>query len=101
MIICTGRTEEEQAEAVRTGHSKVARSKHQDGLAIDICPYDQFLIHGPDKLQWSTSDPVWKTIGEIGMGLGLRWGGTFAPLDKNGLGWDPGHFELGEKHGIV
>jgi hypothetical protein len=96
LIINTLRTQAEQDEAIRTGHSKVARSKHQDGLAIDICPIEQFLIHKSNKLQWDINDPVWKQIGEIGQKLGLRWGGTFKPLNQNGLGWDPGHFEYVE-----
>ena len=93
MIICTGRTDAEQAEAVRTGHSRVTRSKHQDGLAIDICPYGQYLIHGEAKLMWDVGDPVWKKLGEMGEKLGMRWGGRFTPLNKDGVGWDPGHFE--------
>ena len=44
-IVCTGRTQREQDEAVASGHSKVRHSKHQDGIAIDICPYRQFIIH--------------------------------------------------------
>lgn len=94
IIVNTLRTQLEQDEAIRTGHSKVVHSKHQDGLAIDICPISQYMVHGPTKLQWDTTDPIWKQIGQIGEKLGLRWGGRFAPLDKNGLGWDPGHFEM-------
>jgi hypothetical protein len=93
MIAATGRTAEEQAEAVRTGHSKVEHSRHQDGEAIDVVPYEQFNLHGADKLRWDGADPVWKTLGRIGQDLGLRWGGTFKPLNSVGIGWDPGHFE--------
>lgn len=97
LIINTLRTAEEQAEAVRTGHSKVARSKHQDGLAIDVCPLETFQLHGPDKLQWDTKDPVWKKLGELGESVGMRWGGRFTPLNTRGIGWDPGHFEFKER----
>lgn len=93
LITFTGRTAAEQAIAFASGASKVQYSKHQDGDAIDICPYDQYLLHGEDKLQWNTEDPIWKQIGAIGEGLGLRWGGRFKPLNKAGIGWDPGHFE--------
>lgn len=96
LIVCTGRTAEEQAEAVRTGHSKVLRSRHQDGMAIDLVPYSQYDLHGPDKLLWDLRGDVWWTMGDIGQALGLRWGGTFRPLNDQGLGWDPGHFELPE-----
>lgn len=97
MIVNTGRTPEEQAHAVATGHSTVAHSKHEDGLAIDICPFSQWELHGPDKLRWDTSDPVWLKIGAVGEALGLRWGGRFhsksRPLNSIGVGWDAGHFE--------
>jgi hypothetical protein len=94
LITSTLRTAAEQADAVRTGHSQVAHSKHQDGDAIDVVPYAQFLLKGDDKLQWDTGDPVWLKIGAIAEGLGLRWGGRFRPLNRMGIGWDPGHAEF-------
>jgi peptidoglycan L-alanyl-D-glutamate endopeptidase CwlK len=99
MIVCTGRTAEEQAQAVRTGHSKVEHSRHQDGEAIDVAPYSEYYLHGADKLQWDGNDPIWQRLGQIGEDLGLRWGGRFHPLNASGVGWDPGHFEYpsGEK----
>lgn len=93
LVVCTTRSAEEQAAAVASGHSRVQRSKHQDGLAIDLVPYAEYQLHGADKLRWSTVDPVWARIGAIGEALGLRWGGRFRPLGRNGIGWDPGHFE--------
>lgn len=95
MIVCTGRTQAEQDAAVASGHSKVAHSRHQDGMAIDVCPFDVYMLHGADKLKWDGTDPVWKRIGEIGkLDLSLRWGGDFHPLNAVGVGWDPGHFEV-------
>lgn len=97
MIINTLRTDAEQAEALRTGHSTVPRSKHQDGLAIDLCPYETWALFGPDKLKWTVdaqSAPTWMLIGQVGESLGLRWGGRFKPLDRFGIGWDSGHLEL-------
>ena len=93
MIVSTLRTAAEQAEAVRTGHSKVKHSKHQDGDAIDVVPYSQYAIHGDNKLLWDTTDPIWLKIGAIGESVGMRWGGRFPPLNTIGVGWDPGHFE--------
>jgi hypothetical protein len=93
LITCTGRTSEEQAAAITGGFSRVVRSTHQDGDALDIAPFDQYLLHGPDKLQYDATDPVWKTVGQIAQDLGLRWGGTFTPLNRAGIGWDPGHVE--------
>jgi hypothetical protein len=86
MIVDTLRTPAEHAENVRKGVSWTTRSKHLDGLAIDLAPYDQYALHGPDKLQWDGRDPVWQRIGAIGERLGLRWGGRWRQKDL-------GHFE--------
>lgn len=93
LITGTGRTAAEQAAYLAAGTSRVVRSRHQDGLAMDVCPYDQYQLHGTDKLQWDGVDPIWMKIGQIGEALGLRWGGRFKPLNTVGVGWDPGHFE--------
>lgn len=87
MIIETLRTEEQHQEDIASGHSWVVHSKHQDGLAIDICPYYQYMEHGDDKLQWDSSDPIWQSIGLIGEDLDLTWGGRWQQKDM-------GHFEL-------
>lgn len=92
-IVNTRRTAAEQAAAVARHVSWVAHSKHEDGLAIDVAPYEIWALHGDDKLQWNTSDPVWLAIGKIGEALGLRWGGRFKPINTAGIGIDPGHFE--------
>lgn len=89
MIINTRRTAEEQAAAVASGHSWVDRSKHQDGLAMDVCPYEQFSLHGPDKLQWDAKDPIWQDIGAIGERLDLRWGGRWTKKDMGHFEWVP------------
>jgi hypothetical protein len=93
LIVNTRRTAAEQAAAIARHVSWVAHSLHQDGLAIDVAPYDVYALHGDDKLQWNTNDPVWLTIGAIGEALGLRWGGRFHPINTAGIGMDPGHFE--------
>lgn len=86
MIVNTRRTPLEQAANLANGVSWIAHSKHLDGLAIDICPYDTFLLHGANKLEWDTKDPVWERIGRIGEALGLGWGGRWKQRDC-------GHFE--------
>ena len=91
MIVDTLRTPEEQAANVKKGVSWTLRSKHLTGDAIDICPYETYALHGPDKLQWDGADPVWKRLGVIGESLGLKWG-----VVKNGQQIDPGHFEYRE-----
>lgn len=94
LIVCTGRTASEQAAAVARGASKVARSRHQDGMAIDVVPFALYQLRGPDKLQWG-NDPAWKVIGQIAESLGLRWGGRFGEsAPGTGDGWDPGHVEV-------
>ena len=87
MIIDTLRTEEEHKANLLKGVSWIKRSKHMDGLAIDICPYSIWQLNGPDKLQWNANDPIWQKIGEIGESLGLTWGGRWPQKDL-------GHFEL-------
>lgn len=86
LIINTKRTMEEHNANVANGRSWTTRSKHCDGLAIDICPYDTFKLVGEDKLRWDANDPIWKKIGEIGEQCGLGWGGRWAHRDM-------GHFE--------
>lgn len=86
-IINTLRTDEEQAAAIVSGHSWVLRSKHQDGNAIDICPYLVYRIDGEDKLQWDAKYPIWQKMGAVGKSLGLIWGGDWTQKDM-------GHFEL-------
>jgi peptidoglycan L-alanyl-D-glutamate endopeptidase CwlK len=86
MIIDTLRTPEEHAANVARGVSWTTRSKHLVGLAIDLCPYDVYLLDGADKLQWKASHPVWQEMGAIGEALGLRWGGRWQQQDM-------GHFE--------
>ena len=97
-IVDTLRTPEEHAANLARGVSWTARSKHLDGLAIDVVPYAQFSLHGPDKLEWNADDPAWRIIGKIGEGLGLRWGGRFACTQphihtKRCPKADFGHFE--------
>lgn len=69
------------------GTSSAVRSKHLDGLAIDVCPYLEYSANGPDKLNWDTSAKEWAIMGKIGESLGLRWGGRWKKPH------DPGHFE--------
>lgn len=94
MVIDTLRTREEQEAAIARGESWTHDSKHLVGLAIDVCPYDTFLLHGPDKLKWDTSDPVWQKIISIGEEMGLHSGKNFPKPDL-------GHFELNISAGLT
>ena len=86
MIVETRRTAAQHAANLANGVSWIVHSKHLDGLAIDVCPYTQFDLYGPDKLEWQASAPVWERVGAIGKRLGLRWGGDWQQQDM-------GHFE--------
>ena len=87
LIVDTLRTPAEHATNLANGTSWTVRSKHLDGDAIDVCPFKEWQLNGPDKLQWNSDDPVWQRIGKIGEDLGLRWGGRWTVKDM-------GHFEL-------
>lgn len=92
LIVDTLRTAEEQTQNIKRGVSWTTNSKHlpqqPDGksFAIDIVPYQQFILHGQNKLMWDSFDPVWLKIGEIGESLGMKWGGRWTKRDM-------GHFE--------
>lgn len=92
LIVDTLRTTAEQEENIRKGVSWTKHSKHLPDKtgksnAIDLCPYEMWSLHGPDKLQWNAEDPVWQKIGVMGESLGLTWGGRWKQKDM-------GHFEL-------
>jgi hypothetical protein len=87
MIVDTLRTKAEHEENLRKGTSWTKDSKHLYGLAIDVCPFDQWNLHGPDKLKWDSNDPIWQKIGVIGEKIGLVWGGRWKKKDM-------GHFEM-------
>ena len=104
MIVDTLRTVDEQAKYVKNGTSTTMLSRHlprrlrmtlvqgdpdaEKSDAMDIAPYEIYAMHGSNKLQWNTDDPVWQVIGEIVEAEGLRWGGRWHKP------YDPGHMEL-------
>lgn len=85
VVIETRRTEAQHEEDVKNGVSWVKRSKHQDGLAIDIAPHCLMT-----QKNWAPASPLWVTLGSIGEALGLRWGGRWRQKDM-------GHFEYQDK----
>lgn len=107
MVVQTGRTKAEQAQAIGSGHSRILLSKHlprrmrgilggvddESADAIDLCPWDTYLLAGQDKLHWDDDDSpeakaAFWAIGEEAEKLGLRWGGRWK--DPH----DPGHVEF-------
>lgn len=108
MVVCTGRTPEEQTAALASGHSSVLKSKHlprklrgrgtgqarsdDASDAIDLCPYELYQLVGPDKLQWAPSASpearaAFETICRVAEALGLRSGARWQKPH------DPGHVE--------
>lgn len=86
IIVETRRTLAEHQANLAKGVSWTSHSLHIDGDAIDICPYSQYDLHGPDKLAWDAGDPIWAKIAAIGRSLGLRCGYDWQQKDC-------GHFE--------
>jgi hypothetical protein len=105
-VVDTLRTPAEHERNVAAGVSWTKRSKHLPAVncpacgslpnslggkglahAFDIAPYEQYQLHGPDKVQWSANDPAWAIIGEEIKAVGLRWGGDWKQRDL-------GHGEL-------
>jgi peptidoglycan L-alanyl-D-glutamate endopeptidase CwlK len=69
-------------------------SVHFTGRAIDLVP----LLSREDGSFFVPWDYVayagiWKRMGEIGQGLGLEWGGVWAPLIGGVIGKDPPHYQ--------
>lgn len=102
LIVQTSRTLAEHKINLANGTSATALSKHlprslrgfetgtaddKKADAIDLCPYEIYQLHGPDKLQWDDTDPAWAVIGQVGELLSLRWGGRWKHPH------DPGHLE--------
>jgi hypothetical protein len=104
MIVDTLRTEAEHQQNLKNGTSAAKYSRHlprklrtvcapsdpdaEKSDAMDVCPYELYALHGPDKLRWETSDAAWKVIGDEARKLGLVWGGLWKTP------FDPGHVEL-------
>lgn len=89
IVTSTRRTQEDQDALYAKGRTEPGRivtwtrkSRHIGGKAFDIA----VLIGG--RVTW---DPLfYQTPGEIGMSVGLKWGGTFKTPDLP-------HFELMEE----
>lgn len=105
MIIDTLRTQKEHEANLASGTSAIKMSYHlprrmrvptmtaghpdaERADAMDICPYSQYSLHGPDKLQWDTKDPAWKTVINTCEASGLESGGRWVRPH------DPGHGQL-------
>ena len=85
------RTLEQQRINVARGVSKSMKSKHLDGLAIDII----FLEDVRDDGKLNYDNEKYRALGEFWESLGGRWGGRFGDNTSTEKieGWDCGHFE--------
>ncbi len=91
LITDTLRTPEEHQANLVAGTSWTRHSKHLDGLALDVVPYDLYTAApGGDKLAWNANHPSWRIVGVVAHRLGLRWGGDWKQKDM-------GHVEFVEK----
>lgn len=54
------------------------KSKHLKGIAVDIVP-----VAVADTRDWSPDDPAWDVVGEEAAKLGLKWGITSKPGEKD------------------
>ena len=71
--------------------TQTIQSAHLIGLAADIVP----VVNG--VIPWNiTKDnaELWLTFGKLGQEAGLVWGGTWAPLNQFGIGWDAPHYQF-------
>jgi hypothetical protein len=71
--------------------TRTKHSAHQDGIAADIVP----VLDGGGIPWVITGDnaELWLTFGRLGLEAKLEWGGTWAPLDRFGIGWDAPHYQ--------
>ena len=90
------RSIETQRAYVSRGASKTMKSKHLEGLAVDLAFLDD--IEDDGKINYTPDK--YKALGEYWESLGGRWGGRFGvkPEDYDTqYGWDCMHFEYQEK----
>jgi len=83
------------AEEAKQTVTKTKYSKHQDGVAADIVP-----VLESGEIPWSVTEEnaqLWRSFGRLGIEAGLEWGGTWAPLNEFGIGWDAAHYQLREE----
>ncbi len=66
------------------------RSKHQDGRALDVVPYEAET----GKLLWNAPQGIWLELGQIAKQYGFAWGGDWKTHPAAVLGWDCPHWEM-------
>ena len=71
------------------------RSRHQDGDAYDLA-----IMNSKGAIDWHAPAQLVKLMGELGEAQGLEWGGRWAPLNADGIGWDPWHFQMDKQKAL-
>ena len=86
-----GRSLAQQKLNVAKKLSKTMKSKHLDGLAVDII----FLSDVDDDGVVNFSPDKYRELGEYWESIGGEWGGRYGddPDTKKIEGWDSGHFQ--------
>jgi hypothetical protein len=82
------RTDAQQELHLKSGKSRVKRSKHQDRLAVDF----NLFVNGV----FAKDAGAYRMLGEKWESLGGRWGGRFGVKPESyatEVGWDANHFE--------
>lgn len=101
-VICTLRSEAEQADEIRKHQSWTAQSKHLaqppegKSLAIDLAPTAYIGM-----TDWNPLGPLWWKIARAGVDRGLRSGMDWRGVGLPAVGtdrpqFDPGHLEYVE-----
>jgi len=95
------RSEERQAYLRKTGASKIERSKHQDGLAVDIHFKEAPHFPKSSDLRW---DPVRRTAHHLGIDNGWdlwRWDGNHFQCAYNLKEWEYDFMDWAVENGIT
>lgn len=86
LIYCTLRTYQEQDALYALGRTqkgnKVTWAKSGQSFHNFGCAYDCVAVRN-GKAVWTSSDPVWQKIGELGKQCGLEWGGDWPAKKKD------------------
>lgn len=78
-VTCGLRSEEEQKALVEKGASKTMKSKHLDGLAVDIVCYIEGKVCWEAQVYDEVADVIANVAGEVG--VPIRWGGAWQVPD--------------------
>lgn len=81
---------EDVGQVVTFADGILKRSKHQDGLALDIVPFEAET----GKLLWNAPEGIWLELGSIARKYGFVWGGDWKSHPAAKLGWDCPHWEV-------